>query len=188
MCCVVLANIIFFCTVYMQQSIRLILYHISVVTQKYSYLYMHGMVLVRILFSSCCCFCCCFVVVAGAVVVHLPKRLSKIHSMMFALLLLLYISWQKIVRTARAQICRGAFPIASCHSMPNSLPKCHGISTLMTLKFTLTLQPGAKVAIAAIATTLLLCKFCSNLKNRYRINLSQISFHLHNCTSGYFHP
>ncbi len=144
------------------------------------------MVLVRILFFSCClllfccrCWCCCCT---------LAKKAVKNAQYDVCFVLLLYISWQKFVRTARAQICRGAFPIASCHSMPNSLPKCHGISTLMTLKFTLTLQPGAKVAIAAIATTLLLCKFCSNLKNRYRINLSQISFHLHNCTSGYFHP
>ena len=127
----ILLQISFFCTVY-SSLIRLILYHISVVTQKYSYLYMHGIspyiifqLLLFLLLFCCRCWCCCCT---------LAKKAVKNPQYDVCFVLLLYISWQKFVRTARAQICRGAFPIASCHSMPNSLPKCHGISTLMTLK------------------------------------------------------
>ena len=78
------------------------------------------MVLVRILFFSCCCFCCCFVAVADAVVVHLPKRLSKMHSMMFALYFCVIYPGKNLCEQRVRRYAEVLFP--SHHVIPCQIP------------------------------------------------------------------
>jgi hypothetical protein len=43
-------------------------------------------------------------------------------------------------------------------------------------RFALSLQPGANVVVATIASSLQVCKFGSNLKKNWQINFHQYNF------------